>query len=454
MMATITAPGIGSGLDINSIIGQLMALEQRPILALQQKEAGYHAELSALGQLRSAVSGFQSAAAKLADFSDFNLNKATSADTAKFTASASKTAAIGTYDIEVLNLATAEKQGSAVQPDSDTTTFGVAGDKMKIDIGTDSFSVETGGKTLSEIATAINDASDNVGVTASIVQETDTQFYLVLTSNDVGLDNAMTIAFEDSVGAPIADPLTMAVLPGYAADDARIKVDGAYTIQRSSNTITDAFEGVTLNLLEETTAAVKLDITESPSLITSAVQGLAEAYNTLQQTLKDLGEGELSGDSTLRLVENKVRSVFNTPPTGLSGSFSSLSDIGLSFEKDGTLSVDSAKVSDAVASDMDALEELFSNDDQGYAFRLDALLENFLETDGAIDAKEDGLSARIDDGQDRMAAIAVRLESTERRLRAQFSALDSLMGSMQTTSAFLTQQLTALSNLLPSNRNN
>ena len=279
-MATISAPGIGSGLDVNSIISQLMSLEQRPLLALQQKEAGSYTQLSALGQLRGAVSSFQSAVKGLESFSDFSIYKATSADTAIFTASADSTAAVGNYDVEVLTLATAEKQGSAVQPDSDTTTFGVAGDKMKIDIGVDSFKVETGGKTLSEIATAINDAADNVGVTASIVQETDTQFYLVLTSNDVGLDSAMTIAFEDSGGTPIADPLTMAVLPGYAADDARIKVDNAYTIQRGSNTITDAFQGVTLRFKETNVGStVTLDVTQNTSAITSAVSNFVDNFN-------------------------------------------------------------------------------------------------------------------------------------------------------------------------------
>jgi len=454
-MANISAPGIGSGLDVNSIISQLMSLEQRPLVALQQKEAGFYADLSAIGQLRGAVSSFQSAVQSLGSLSDFSIFKATSADTAKFTASAGSTAEAGTYDIEVLNLAQAEKQGSVVQPDSDTKTFGVAGDKMKIDIGADSFTVETGAKTLSEIATAINDATDNIGVTASIVQETDTQFYLVLTSNDVGLDSAMTIAFEDSVGVPIADPLTMAVLPGYAADDARIKVDGAYTIQRSSNTITDAFQGVTINLIEQSDPGVtaQLNVTRDNGTITNAVDGFVKAYNDLRSTLDELRGGALAGDSTVRLLEDKVRSIFNTAPSSLSGSYTYLSDVGISFDKEGVLSLDSSKLSDAITSDLDAVADLFANDDQGYAFRLDALLENVLETDGLIDAREDGLNARIEDAQTDMARIELRLVTVERRYREQFTALDTLMSTMQSTSSFLTQQLQNLSNLTPGNRN-
>lgn len=449
-MATITAPGIGSGLDVSSIISQLMALEERPIIALQQREAGYQAQLSALGQLRSAVSSYKDAVGALKSFSDFNLFKATSADKAIFTATAGNTAAVGTYDIEVQSLAKAEKQGSAVQPDSDTTTFGNAGDKMKIVIGASSFTVDTGAKTLSAIASAINDAPDNIGVTASIIQETASQYYLVVTSDNVGVDNAMTISFEDSGGTPVADPLTMGVVQ--AASDAQILVDNTYTIQRSTNTITDAFEGVTLNLLDTSASAVNLAVTKDTSSVSKAVSGFVDAYNSLRSSLSELGSGNLMGDSTIRLIESRVRSIINTPPSGLTGSFSTLSEIGISFLKDGTLTLDSSKLNDAIGSDLNSVSDLFANDDQGYAFRLYDFMDGLTESDGLIDAREDGINARIEDVQESVANLQVRLVSTERRLRAQYTALDSAVANMQATSNFLTQQLQILSNLIPSSK--
>jgi len=454
-MATITALGIGSGLDANSIVEQLMVLEQQPLINLQQKEAGYQAELSALGQLRSAVSSFKSAADELNSASDFNVFAVTSADTAKFTASAGSSAAVGTFDIEVQSLAQAQKQGSKSFSDPDTVVSGLnAGDKIKITIGSDAFSVEIGGKTLNEIAAAINAASDNVGVTASVLQEDASNYYLTLSSDDSGTANIMTIAYEDSVGSPLGtDPLLMNQTQ--AAADAQIEVDGTYTVTRSSNTITDVFSGITLNLLETSASAVKLDVTHDSDAVSSAITGLADAYNSLQSTISALGAGGLSSNgSTLRALQNQIRSVFNTFPTGLSGNYSYLSDVGISFEKDGTLSTDSTTLSSAISTNLDSVTELFSDDDQGFAFRLSELLDNVLDDDGLIDAKEDGINSQIDSAQDAQVDLQFRLEKVEARYRAQYAALDTLMANLSTTSGFLDQQLSILANLIPGNSNN
>ena len=451
-MATITALGIGSGLDANSIVEQLMELEQQPLINLQQKEAGFLAELSAVGQLRSAASTFKDAADALKSASDFDVFAATSADTAIFTASADSSAGVGTFDIKVNSLAESQKQGSTSFLDSDTTTVGTSGDKVKITIGSDSFTVDIGAKTLDQISAAINEAADNVGVTASVIQEDATNFYLTLTSDDSGLANVMTLAFEDSGGSPIADPLTMAQTR--AAADAEILVDNTYTVSRSSNTIDDAINGVTLTLLDTSASAVTLDVTHNSNVVNSAIQGLADAYNSLQSTLSDLGAGQLSGDSTIRTLQNQVRSVINTAPSGLTGNLSYLFDIGIEFEKDGTMSVDNSVLNDAVKTNLDSVAELFSDDDQGVAFRLSELLDNILDDDGLLDAKEDGLNTQIETTQDTAERFTLRLTLIEARYRAQYAALDTLMTSLQATSSFLDQQLEILSNLLPSNRNN
>ncbi len=451
-MATISALGIGSGLDANSIVEQLMAIEQQPLINLQQKEAGYLAELSAIGQLRSAISTFKDSADALSTASDFDVFTATSADTAIFTASASSSAAVGTYDIQVNFLAVAQKQGSNSYADSDTTTVGNAGDTVTITIGTDDFTVEIGAMTLDEIADAINSASDNVGVTASVIQEDSTHYYLTLTSEETGTDYEMTLAFEDSGSNPIADPLGMAVIQ--AADDAEILVDGTYTITRSSNTITDAFAGVTLTLLDTSASAVGLDVTHNNSSIISSVNGLVNAYNSLQDTISSLGDDQLSGDSTLSTVRRKILSIFNTSAYGLSGDYSSLYDIGIEFDKYGVMSVDSDTLSSAVTSNLDSVSELFSDDDQGFAFRLSALMDSMLDDDGLLDARESGLNAQIESTQDAEDAFSLRLEMIEARYRSQYAALDTLMSSLTATSDYLDQQLSILANLIPGNRNN
>jgi len=452
----ISTPGIGSGLDVNSIISQLMQLEQQPILQLQQKQAVYTSQISGVGQIKGALSSLQSAVDKLADFSDLGLLNASSADTAIFTASADNTAAAGTFDIQVVSLAQAEKQGSAGFADADTTTVGTAGDKLTVTLGSGSFQVEIGGKTLTEIAAALNDAPDNAGVTASVIESdivAGTEYHLTLTSNETGTAGAMTLAFEDSGGGAIPDPFSMAVLAGHAAQDAEILVDGAYTITRSSNTISDAIQGVTLQLQDTSASAVTLDVARDTADVRNAVSGFVAAYNSLQTTLDGLSQGLLSGDSVPRLVDRQINSVLNTAASGLSGSLSNLSEVGVSFTKEGTLSFDSTKLDAAMQADQGAVEELFSHDDQGFGFRLSALLGSMLGADGLIDARTDGLNSRVDDVEGSIAALQRRLVTTEERYRAQFTALDALVANTTATGDFLTQQLAGLQNLLPGNNN-
>jgi flagellar hook-associated protein 2 len=445
---TISALGIGSGLDASSIVESLMEIEQVPLVNLQVKEATYLADLSAVGQLSSALASFEDVVASLTSASDFDIYTATSADTATFTASADSTAAEGSYDIQVVSLAQAQKLGSASFSDSDTTTVGDSGDVVEITVGDDSFTVEIGAMTLEEIADAINSASDNVGVTASIIQEDSDTYYLTLTSDETGTDYEITLAFEDSVGSSITDPLTMAETQG--ALDAEILVDDTYTITRSSNTIDDAFEGVTLNLLDTSDSNVSLDVSLNESSISGLVEDFVDGYNDLLSTITSLDEGQLEGDSILRTVVSQIRSVLNSAASGLNGDYSYLYDVGIEFEDDGTMSLDSSALSEAVASNLESLTELFTDEDQGVAVRLDSLLEAMLDDDGLIEAEEDGINAKIESVQEAEERLEDRLELIEARYVAQYSALDTLISSMTTTSEYLDQQLTILSNLLTS----
>ncbi|RDH85110.1 MAG: hypothetical protein DIZ78_11900 [endosymbiont of Escarpia spicata] len=282
-MPTISAPGIGSGLDVNSIVDQLMALEQIPIQKLQSKEADFLTQISAYGALRGSLSSFQSTVDKLNGFSGIGLFSASSADEAVFTVNADNDAAAGSYDIVVQALAESHKMGSASFADSDTTTIGNAGDTMTLAVGTQSFNVDIGGKTLSQIEQAINEATDNTGISAGIIQENSGSFYLTLTSDETGVENAMTVSFADSGDNPIADPLTM--VQTRAAADAQLLVDNSYTITRSSNSISDAIQGVTLELLATSADEVALNVDKDLGAVQTTVQSFVDAYNSLRDTL-------------------------------------------------------------------------------------------------------------------------------------------------------------------------
>ena len=138
---------------------------------------------------------------------------------------------------------------------------------------------------------------------------------------------------------------------------------------------------------------------------------------------------------------------------GVEGDYKYASQVGITFEKDGTLSFDSAELTTALEADREAVVDFFSNADDGLAVKLDSLIDNMLQTSGLIDAREDGLNARVDATNDQIERMEYRLELTERRYRAQYTALDTLMGQLQSTSAWLTGQLSTLNSLVPGANN-
>jgi flagellar hook-associated protein 2 len=449
-MATISAAGIGSGLDIESIITSLMQVEQIPLQNLQVKAGDLLTQVSVYGTLRSALATFQDSVSTLTDIDSFTSFSATSGDEDAYTVSADNSASDGSYTVSVDNLATSHKKRSSALITDSNMPIGNVGDQMTMFIGGESFTVDSGGQGLESIKNMINEASDNIGVTATIVQESDSSVHLVLTSDNTGTANELTGIFTDAFGEPLVDPLGMT--ESQAAEDAQMTIDGV-VITRSSNTISDAIEGVTFELLEESAAASQMTIAHDTGSVTSSVSDLVDAYNTLMSSISDLSNGDLSGDSTLRMIESRVRNMVGGK-MGVDGAYTYASQAGINFERDGTLSYDSAELAAALENDRDAVLDLFTNEEEGLAVRLDSLIETMLESSGLIDAREDGLNARVDSTNDRIESMAYRLEMVEERHRAQFTALDTMLSQLQSTSSWLTSQLATLENLLPNNNSN
>ncbi len=438
----ISAPGVGSGLDVGSIVDQLMALERRPLNRLESSKQDLQVQLSAFGTLKSSLASFQTALSDLKTLNAFEVYQAVSADETAFTATSDSTAATGSTDIQVISLAEAHKMGSLAIADTGTTTLGGAGDQVTFTVNGNAFTVNGGGMTLSQLRDAINTAPDNTGVSATIITENSGSNRLVLTSTATGNTNAINLAFTGTLGTDLGltdinDPLQL---------DSQLLVDGLYTITRSSNTISDAISGITLNLKGVTTADVQLSVSRDSVSVTESVQAFVDAYNALQTTIDSLsGEGnDLEADNTLRSIENQIKNVFNTPPGTINSSFTYLSEVGVAFQRDGKLSLDSDALQKAIDSDFAGMAELFANDDQGYLFRVDSLVSTFVQTDGLIGARQDGLNTRIDTVGQRILDMEYRLELREQGLLSKFTALDVLMGQLQGTSAFLTQQLASL----------
>lgn len=435
----ISSPGVGSGLDVNSIVQQLVAVERLPLNRLESDRSDLESELSAFGRLKGSLSGFQSAISDLKSVNAFSIYKTTSANEDALTATADSGAAPSSSNIQVVNLAEANKQGSTVFADTDTTTIGSPGDTLTLTINGNPFTVDVGGKTLTEVQDAINQAPDNAGVSATIISEDPTRNFLVLTSDDTGVANSIGLAATGSVLA------NLGMTDINAAEDAVLLVDGTFNITRANNIISDAISGVTLTLKQETSTAVQLDVDRDLDAVTASAQTFVDAFNELQTTLDDLRLNELEADSILRNIESQIRGVLNTPPDpNLSLAFTSLAEVGVSLQKDGTMALDSAQFKSIIANDFTQIEQLFANDNQGFMFRMDSLVTGIVDINGLIDTREDSINDRIDTVDRRISDMEFRLQLTEARFRNEFTALDTLMGQLQGTGAFLSQQLSLL----------
>ncbi|MGB5583549.1 MAG: flagellar filament capping protein FliD [Gammaproteobacteria bacterium] len=449
-MATISAAGVGSGLDIQSIVSQLMEIERQPLQRLQLKQNQLEAQISAYGQLSSTLSSFQTAMENLGSVSALKVFNGTSSNADVVNVTATSNAELGRFGVEVVRLAENHKIASKEVLNTDTFGGRRANDALTIRVGSDPADTVTvdlsTAKTLSEIRTAINDDPNNPGVTATIIHGDNNKQKMILTADDSGADNALTITTSGRVRLSDFDFQTLNDIGGDTSLlDAEFNIDG-YNITRSSNTISDVISGVTLNLVSADPGMThNIAIERDLETVKEAVQSFADAFNELRTSIKSLRNGQLEADSSLLSIERQVFSVLNNAATG--GTYSVLSEIGLSMQKDGTMSLSSSDLESALQTDFDGVAQLFAADGQGFANRLESLADSWLSTGGLIDSREDGLKSRVDDLVDRQISFERNLELVESRYLARFTALDALVGQLQGTGQFLTNQLAQLPGL-------
>jgi flagellar hook-associated protein 2 len=454
-MAGIQASGVGSGLDINSLVSQLVSAESAsrsaPIL---RRETAATTKISALGTLKGALSAFKGALTPLRNLDVFSMRKATSSDTTRFTATASSKAAAGSYDVEVISLASAHRLASAPHLTGASTAIGYG--SLEITVGDDSFDVEIAqdANTLEDIRDAINNASDNTGVQATLLTGTEGT-RLILTSRKTGEDHAIKVAASGGDGGLAAlsyDPDgVMNLEETELAQDASLKISG-FPVESSTNVVDDAIEGVTINLLKaEAGKEFTLDVSFDSASVTTRIQTFVTEYNNMQAQLTRLGNydaatktaGPLLGDSLLRSVQQDMRNGLTNPVAGLSGDYTALASVGITTTASGTLELDTAKLSKALGDDPDAVAHLFGADD-GVAARLFAQVDARLQSGSDLDSRNTTLKRQMDDIGRQKEALALRMEQVEARYRKQFTALDSLLSQLQSTSSYLAQQLASM----------
>jgi flagellar hook-associated protein 2 len=458
-MAGLSSQGLGSGLDIASLVTKLVAAEKAPRQAqITRAQSAAVTTISALGSLKGAMAGFNDALSALKTEDVFESRSANASDPDVFTATASTTAISGTYDIEVESLASAHQIASNAVIGGASGNVGTG--TLTIGTGTKTFqvSIDDTHKTLSQIRDAINAATDNKGsVRASIVNAADGG-HLILTSLTTGATSAITVAVADGTGTlgnfaynPL---LTTNYAEKHPAQDAVVYVSG-FKHTSATNSITDAIEGVTITAIKaDDDATHSLTIANDTNSTTAKIKKFVDSYNALQKQIATLRSyepttkqaGPLLGDAMLRGIETDVRAKLSGAVGGLTGNYQTIASIGITTGKDGSLALDSDKLTKALAADYDGVAKLFGSDD-GVAARLSTSLTASLADTAEINLRNKALNAKTVSLQKDQAALETRMANVTARYNQQFNALDSLLSNMQQTSSFLTTQLSQIANI-------
>ena len=439
-MASITSLGVGSGLDLTGLLDQLEKAERGKLEPLVRQQRSYEAKISAFGRLEGALSAFRVAAQGVAEVEAFTgVKVSTNGDV--LSASGTDEAQPGTYQVTVhdrakaYSIATQGVADSTVELGAGTLTLTQQnGEVMEINVAAAESSLEA-------VRDAIN-AADG-GIAASIVNDgSGSPYRLVLAARDTGTE--ATISQVDFTG-DLAASLSLDGTTEVSARDASLTVNGI-AISSQSNTVEGAIQGVTLNLAEVGTQS--LSVARDDKASKSAVKSFVEAYNKLETTIDSLTSydsesgngGALLGNSTLRSVEARLRSVMQSvlPGDGLSR----LQDLGISLQKDGSLELDEDALDGLLASRNADVAAFFAGDgdDAGFAGRVDGMLEGILSARGLLSTATGGLETSIESLGRRYEQVERSIGQTMERYRTQFSKLDSMIATMNSTSQYLTQQ--------------
>ncbi|WP_447957134.1 flagellar filament capping protein FliD [Vreelandella sp. EE7] len=442
-MASITSLGIGSGLDLNGLLGQLEDAESAKLTPIAEQVQSEKATLSAYGTLKSAISTFQDATQALNDAESFE-SLTTRVDGDAVTAVTTNEAQPGRYEVEVEQLATAgsfvtERLGSSdesIISGEQTLTFGLAeGDMAPITIAD--------GSSLEGIRDAINEQGGGQ-VTASIID--DGQGYrLSVMASETGADASIESSNFSSILS--SDAVTSDVQVIQAGQDAAFNVNGI-DIVSASNQVEGAIQGMTLNLTEAG-ASSTVRVEQDDEALRDNVTAFVDGFNALKDTLTrltsfDAETGQSAGlnaDATTRAVERELRQSISSAVGG--EGFSVLSDIGISLQTDGKLKIDDDKLDSVIATEPDQLAGFFAgnSEEAGMAGQINASLERLVGDGGRLDTAESNSESRIGTLEDRFARTEERIDQTIARFRTQFQAMDSMVAQMNQTSSYLSEQL-------------
>lgn len=471
-MATITSPGVGSGLDVNGIVSQLVALERKPIEKLEEAASTIQTRISSYGRVQSLFSTLRDAAAALGRTTQWQQTTATASDATALSVSASSGASVGSYGVTVSSLARSQNLASTAFAAGSTV---VGGGTLQIELGSwnggsTTFTPKAGATpvsvtvpadaTLQQVRDAINGA--NAGVSAAIVTDA-SGARLTLRSRESGLSNSMRITATDGNGAPLTTGLgtlgynppggATAMSQTQAAANAAATINGL-AVSSESNTLSGVLDGASITLLRETGATpVSVSVTSDRTAMKTAIQAFATAYNALNSYLAEQTKydestktaGALQGDSAALGMRSQMRTLLRAQ-SGASTTLTSLSAVGFNVQRDGSISIDNAKL-EAGLDQLPELARLFSNGDAnvpanvGFGERFRTMIDQIVGSTGTLTTRSDGLKASLKRNEKDQEKLEERVLRVQTRLLKQYSALDTQMGQLNSLSNYVSSQV-------------
>jgi flagellar hook-associated protein 2 len=472
----ISSPGIGSGLDINSIVSQLVAVEKQPIKVLQSKVSTLQSKMSVFGQVKSDLSALQDAANSLMGAATWDSKTLTSGNTAAVTGTATSAALSSAFSVEVTSLASGQSVETSavastyVAPTTGTLSFrlgawdangnfsAAASSAVSVDV--------TAGDSLSTIAASINAKTSTAGVTATVVTTGSTQ-QLLIRGNTSGAQSGFQVTASTGL-APFGFTATPAVVNGSGtvttpavysgmtrtqlAADAAITIDGI-AVTSATNTVANAIPGVTLNLLAKTTTATSISVAADNTATKSKIQAFQDAYNKINADLKTFTAynastktgGPLLGDGTASGLQGMLRTLVaaNGPATSTIGR---LSDLGIQVQRDGSLSTNSTKL-DAALQDPKNVKEFFSASTgtasgNGIAKRIYDFAFGATGVGGSVTTHSAGFQKAIDQNNTAIDKFNAHISDYQKQLLARYTQLDTNMSKLNSLSSFVSSQIT------------
>ncbi len=454
-MATISSPGVGSGLDVNSIVSQMMKLEQRPLQLLQTKASGIETKISSYGQIKSAMSALYDAAKGLTNVDTWRGKQFASTDAAALKGSATSAAQAAQFSVQVNALAQAQSvasgalaSGAAIGTGGTLTIetgrwsadqSGFTGNGSALNIAIDA------GDTLATIAGKINQA--DAGVSAVVVKSAAGE-QLLLRGSKTGEENGFALSVSNpGLNALAHDPASVASGNGamrtQAAGDASFTLNGIDLLS-ASNSVEDVVPGVTLELLKTTDKTVDINVSDDSALVKEKIEAFKDAYNKLNAMIADLTRYDaasktsqpLQGDGTIVALQSTLRGLIGNA----NGAGEYFSNIGLELQRDGSLSINEKKLT-AALKDLPTLEQTLTDTTNGLATRVRDFAFQATGVEGNITTRAQSLQDSLKRNESDQERMNLLLEMRQKALLKQYQTLDANMGTLGSLSSFMQSQI-------------